>query len=290
VRFVDSGTVDAGPMTPPKYKGIFVRLLTVVAEHFEQITHADQYDGRIEARTVDARRTGITREATVTLHASDDGGLQITVLVNKVRTTGGRSEVVGRDNDLEQVILDLRAAQQAPGQTPSKRFRGADEELATPKVQRGQQETPPTATPAAQSRATSAASEGKKDEPKVEPQGPSSVKGTWRVASVKGGEGAYDCFKAMDLIFAGDRLLAVPNGPDDTGPASAYQVHLGARRPVQEIDLSQKGDAVRTRLLAIYDVKGDELRLCLSARQGTRPTALEAGQKQALLVARRVKE
>jgi uncharacterized protein (TIGR03067 family) len=289
VRFVDGGTVDAGQMTS-KYKGIFVRMLTVVAEHFEQISHADQYDGRIEARTVDAKRTGIIREATVTLHASGDGGLLITVLVNKVRTIGGRSEVVGRDNDLEQVILDMRTAQQLQGQTPRKRLRGASEEMATPNAQRGQKETPPTAAPTALSSATSPASEEKKGGPKVEPQGKSSIKGTWRVVSVKGGEGAYDVFRQMDLIFAGDRLLAVPNGPDDTGPASVYQVHLGARRPVQEIDFSQKGDAGGTRSLGIYDVKGDQLVLCLSARQGTRPSTLGPGPGQALLVARRVKE
>ena len=85
-------------------------------------------------------------------------------------------------------------------------------------------------------------------------------------------------------------MLAVPNGSDDSGPASVYQVHLGARRPVQEIDLSQNGDSGGTRLLGIYDVSGNELRLCVSAQQGTRPTILEPGTTQVLLVARRVRE
>ncbi len=290
VPFVDSGTVGANERGSQRYKAVFIKTLGVVAEHFERITYADQYDGRIEARTVDAKRTGITREATVSLQATADGGFSITAQVNKVRTTGDKSEVVGRDAELERAILDMRAGQQAQGQTPEKRFRGAGDEMATPNVQRGQKETPPTATPTAQSKATSPAFEGKKDGPRAEPQGPSSLKGTWRVASVKGGEGAYDVFRHMDLVFAGERLLVVPNGPDDTGPASVYQVHLGARRPVREIDLCQKGDAGGTRSLGIYDVNGDELLFCLSAQQGTRPTALEPGQRQALLVARRVKE
>jgi RNA polymerase sigma factor (sigma-70 family) len=169
VGFVGGGTVDAGKMGPPKYKGIFVKVLTVVAEHFEQITYANQYDGRIEARTVDADRSGIIREATVSLQASDDGGLFITVLVNKVRTAGDKSEVVGRDTDLEQVILDMRTAQEIRGQTPGKRFRGAGEEMATRPPRQVQKETPPTTTPTAQPRTTLPASQERKDEPRAEP-------------------------------------------------------------------------------------------------------------------------
>ena len=290
VGFVNSGAVDAGPMTPPKYKGIFLKVLMVVAEHFEQITHADQYEGRIEARTVDAKRSGIIREASVSLQASADGGLFITVLVNKVKTSGDKSEIIGRDSDLEQVILDMRTAQEVQGQTQGRRFRGAGEEMATPHSQQGPKETPPTTTPPSHPRTTLPASQQKQDEPKAEQQGASALKGAWRVVSAKGGEGAYDSFRRTDLIFVGERLVAAPTGSGDSAPASVYQVHLGAKRPVQEIDLTQKGEAGGTRLLGIYDVKGDELLLCLSARQGTRPTTLEAGQKQALLVARRVKD
>jgi uncharacterized protein (TIGR03067 family) len=94
----------------------------------------------------------------------------------------------------------------------------------------------------------------------------------------------------MDLVFVGHRLLVVPNDPDDSGPATVYRVHLGARRPVQEIDFSQGTDAAGTRMLGIYAVEGEELRLCLSAQQGTRPTTRQPGRTQALLVARRVKE
>jgi RNA polymerase sigma factor (sigma-70 family) len=290
VGFVDSGTADAGPMTPLKYKGIFLKVLMVVAEHFEQITHADQYEGRIEARTVDAKRTGIIREASVSLQASADG-LFITALVNKVKTSGDKSEVIGRDSDLEQLILDMRTAQEMQKETPGKRFRGAGEEMATPHPQQGQKKTPPP-PPTSQGIAgmTLPTPRYLKHEPQYEPPGASALKGAWRVESVKGGEGAYDTFRQTDLIFVEERLVAAPTGSDDSAPASVYQVHLGAKRPVQEIDLTQKGEAGGTRLLGIYDVKGDELLLCLSAQQGTRPTTLETGQKQALLVARRVKD
>jgi uncharacterized protein (TIGR03067 family) len=292
VRFGDGGTVDADPLTPTKYKGLFLKVLMVVAEHFEQITHADQYEGRIEARSVDTKRTGIIREASVSLQASGDGGLLITVLVNKVKTSGDKSEVIGRDSDLEQVILDMRTAQEMQNETQKRPARRAGEGMATPPSQQGEKETPPTTTPPSQWMAgmTLPSPGYMKHEPQYEPAGASALKGAWRVESVKGGEGAYDAFRKTDLIFVGERLVAAPSGSDDFSPAGVYQVHLGAKRPAREIDLTQKGEAGGTPFLGIYDVKGDELLLCLSAQQGTRPTTLEAGRKQALLVARRVKE
>jgi RNA polymerase sigma factor (sigma-70 family) len=92
---------------PSKYKGIFKRILSVLAEHFEVITYANQYEGRIEASTVDAERAGIIREALVQIVACDEGGYEITVKVNKVRTAGDKSTIVGRDTDLERAILRL---------------------------------------------------------------------------------------------------------------------------------------------------------------------------------------
>jgi RNA polymerase sigma factor (sigma-70 family) len=100
---------------PPKYRGIFLKMLGVVAERFEQITYANQYDGRIEARAVDAGRSGITREAIVRLQACDDGGLSITVTVNIVVTVGDKAEVVGRDTDLEQAIVRMDTRQDQKG-------------------------------------------------------------------------------------------------------------------------------------------------------------------------------
>jgi uncharacterized protein (TIGR03067 family) len=92
---------------PQEYKGIFKRMLAVIAEHFEQITYANQYDGRIEACTVDAERTGIIREADVRILSSDDGGLTILVTVNKVLKAGGKSKIIGRDAELERTIMQM---------------------------------------------------------------------------------------------------------------------------------------------------------------------------------------
>jgi RNA polymerase sigma factor (sigma-70 family) len=265
VGLADRGTVETGKTAAQEYKGIFLKTLMAVGEHFEQITYADQYDGRIEARTVDATRTGILRDASVVLRRCDDGGFSIAVRVNKVRVTGDQPEIIGRDKELERVILKGTKPEQV------------------------RRDTPPT-TATSQPSTTRRSAGEKKDKPTAEFPGPSPLKGTWRVVSVRGGERAFDTFRQADLVFLGERLVEVPIASETYAPAGVYQVRLGARRPVGEIDLYQKGDVEGTRLLGAYDVKGDELLLCLSARQGTRPSTLEASKEQALLVARRVKE
>jgi RNA polymerase sigma factor (sigma-70 family) len=233
-RNFDTGVnADANSTKSAQYKALFIKTLTIMAEHFEHITSANQYDGRIEARAVNAAGSSIIRIATASLSCDADGKYSVAVRINIVKSAGDKADVVGRDARLEQLIvtkLNSRPAESSP------------------------------------------------------------LKGAWRVVSVTGGQGAYDTFKQTDLVFIGQRLLVVPNGSEDTGPASVYLFHLGARRPVREIDFFQKADPEGTRLLGAYDVKGDELRLCLSARVGTRSVTLEPSKAQVLLVARRIKE
>jgi uncharacterized protein (TIGR03067 family) len=95
---------------PQEYKGLFLRMLTAVAERCEQITYANQYDGRIEARTVDANGSGIIREATVYLLPCDDGGFSITVRVMRIKQVAGKWEVVGRDTAWERALLRIPAS------------------------------------------------------------------------------------------------------------------------------------------------------------------------------------
>jgi RNA polymerase sigma factor (sigma-70 family) len=216
------------PVTP--YKAAFARALAVMGEHFEEITHANLYEGRIEACTVQPDKKGLLRQAVVSF-SYDGGNRLIDVHINKLKGT----DVIGRDTDMERAI-----------------------EAQLPKERNAQQGVP-------------------------------TLKGAWRVVSVTGGERAFDVYRHTDLVFVGERMLVVPNDPNDTGPATVYRVHLGASRPVQEIDLYQKA-ADETRTLGIYEVRKDELRLCLSNRRGTRPTNFEASKTQAVLVARRIVE
>jgi RNA polymerase sigma factor (sigma-70 family) len=108
-----------------EYKSIFIKTLGVTAEHFEEITYANQYDGRIEATTCRPDATGTVRRAYVML-SYEDGGYSVAVRIHKVRTAGDRSEVVGRDVELERAILTKLNARQTRG----KRFKGAGAEFS----------------------------------------------------------------------------------------------------------------------------------------------------------------
>jgi RNA polymerase sigma factor (sigma-70 family) len=117
------GTPDAKP-SQSEYKSVFIKTLGVVGGHFEYISYANQYDGRIEARTVAVDPARMTRLAYVNL-SCQDGTCSVTVRIDKVRTAGDKSEVIGRDADLERVLLKELNAQQIPEGTQGKRSTGA---------------------------------------------------------------------------------------------------------------------------------------------------------------------
>jgi uncharacterized protein (TIGR03067 family) len=290
IGFVDKGAGDTNKAKPGDYKAIFIKTLGVMAEHFTCIGYANQYDGRIEACTVAVDTTGLIREAAVMLSCADGKGLPgewlLTVRVNKVRRTGDKSEVVGRDAELERVILTKLNARPFLGEMPPQAGSAAshpkkDEPKGGPQRGLSMSNSPPPFK-------GEGGAEPKKSEPSTEQEGSSLLKGAWRVQSVRGGEGAFNAFRHTDLIFVGERLVVVPNDPEDTGPAGVYRFHLGAKRPVQEIDFHQKGGGRETRFLGIYEVQGETLRLCLSSQLGTRAISLEPGMRQTLLLARRV--
>jgi hypothetical protein len=92
---------------PAEYKAIFVKTLGVVAEYFETINYANQFDGRIEAWSP-VRGDGplrISRLADVTIQPCVGGDLGIQIRINLITEPNPKSTVVGRDADLERVIL-----------------------------------------------------------------------------------------------------------------------------------------------------------------------------------------
>jgi hypothetical protein len=96
---------------PQEYKDLFIKMLSVLAEDFEQISYANQYDGQIEAYKTGppkGRLPGLLH-AFVRFEARYDGYL-IAVRINKVRMSEAE-EVVGRDTKLEQAILNKVNAQ-----------------------------------------------------------------------------------------------------------------------------------------------------------------------------------
>jgi RNA polymerase sigma factor (sigma-70 family) len=242
------------------YKAAFGKTLAVIAEHFEEITYANQYDGRIEACTCNPDTSGVLRKADVRL-TNGEGAYFVDIHIRQVKVS---RDIIGRDVNLEAEVL---AKLQATGL----RYRRAASVAPNP-----------------QRFGTDVNSQGGLTG-SVVTNASASLRGTWRVVSINGGEGAFTVFKHMDLVFVGERLLVVPNDSKDTGPATVYRVHLGTKRPVQEVDFYRPGSS-ETRILGVYEVRKDELWVCLSNRNGTRPTNVESTKTQALLVARRIVE
>jgi RNA polymerase sigma factor (sigma-70 family) len=85
------------------YKAVFIKSLAAMAQHFEDISHANLFEGRIEAGSC----SPLTREGFLNILPCDDDGFLIVVRINKVVKAGTKSV---RDAELERTIL-LTAAQ-----------------------------------------------------------------------------------------------------------------------------------------------------------------------------------
>jgi RNA polymerase sigma factor (sigma-70 family) len=100
---------------PADYGAIFEKTLTVVRDYF-QIDYASRYDGRIEtfpALVKAASTPSIRRRAVVWIVPAGDGSYSVQVSVFKeAEKKAPIWEPIGRDNELEQVILKRLASQQ----------------------------------------------------------------------------------------------------------------------------------------------------------------------------------
>lgn len=91
---------------PQDYKAFFNQALGVMGEYFEQISYANQYDGRIEALTVPIKdQPNVVRRGVIKISASDEGGFSISVRVYKAVAEGDQSRPAGHDTELERAIL-----------------------------------------------------------------------------------------------------------------------------------------------------------------------------------------
>jgi hypothetical protein len=109
--------IDSSEMSADRYKAVFCKTLGVVAEHFGQITYANAYNGRIEARQPINNQTAV-----VELRAAEDGGYWVNVRAFHEAAEGKPAR---RDVDLERVILQRLCAQPEgrPNQTIPSRVR-----------------------------------------------------------------------------------------------------------------------------------------------------------------------
>jgi RNA polymerase sigma factor (sigma-70 family) len=129
VEFVDSGNVSSsgGKPEPARtdldrlqpggssaYKSLFGKTLALMAEYFEQIDYANQYDGRIEGSTVAAVQEPppLTRRGSVLICAGDEGSFSVSVRIYKGMADGDKWRPVGRDAELESMVLQRLKHQQ----------------------------------------------------------------------------------------------------------------------------------------------------------------------------------
>jgi RNA polymerase sigma factor (sigma-70 family) len=104
---------------PQGYKQFFIRALGVVSEHCERISYANQYEGLIEASAAaDGGTPPVTRQALVSIQPGDDGDFSITVRVTKFAEARAKREFVGRDAELERVILRRLKVHQVQTEQP----------------------------------------------------------------------------------------------------------------------------------------------------------------------------
>jgi hypothetical protein len=114
------GSVKVG-REPQDYKTVFSKTLGVIGEHFDQITYANRYDGRIEAQTIGPAKEPptITRQAVVEIRSRPEGGFFLNVRIHKGIVKGTKWEPIGRDHKLERLILRRLNGQQDQTEKPS---------------------------------------------------------------------------------------------------------------------------------------------------------------------------
>jgi uncharacterized protein (TIGR03067 family) len=266
------------------YKAVFIKALAAMAEHFEDIRYANQYDGRIEAWS----QRPVDREGFLSIKACDDEGYYIAIRIKKVIAAGTESV---RDTELERVILQRLNAQQDNKKRPPAEPREGSSPLLGYGTAAGQQ------------------SEGKKSDAVASPKGVAQSDKDSPVPAKRIKEAGKGNLDEADLVkFQGtwSLLLRHWKGHEiDNGPATlmvkgdactvvyekgtrkaTWRIKLDATKQPKQIDFLGGGEKVP----GIYKLDGTTLLICQGQSGKDRPSTFdtEAESDDSLFVFRRL--
>jgi uncharacterized protein (TIGR03067 family) len=113
-----------------------------------------------------------------------------------------------------------------------------------------------------------------------------ALQGTWTVVSFQAGSDKLpDHRKPTELVVKDDTLTLKAEAKDEGG---TFKLNM-AKKP-KELDLTLKdGDSKPELALFIYDLDGDNLKLCWRKPGGARPTAFTAEGNDGYMVLKRKK-
>ena len=108
--------------------------------------------------------------------------------------------------------------------------------------------------------------------PTVTPSDAESLQGVWTVHRQESDGERVSIFGDMTMTFKGDKVELRPLGKDHKDPPTAA-FKLDPTKSPKEIDLTVSKDGQSEVVRGIYDLKGDDLRICLAEPKAKRPTA-----------------
>jgi uncharacterized protein (TIGR03067 family) len=125
--------------------------------------------------------------------------------------------------------------------------------------------------------------------PEKEKKDEEKMQGTWLVVSmVREGTSAADAeFKNVKVTIKDD-VLAVKDGDKD----EQVTIKLDPTKTPKTIDMATKNKPMAEQISGIYELKGDDLKICFAKGGGARPTefASKPGSNDALIVLKREKQ
>lgn len=121
----------------------------------------------------------------------------------------------------------------------------------------------------------------------AEDQEKAKLKGTWVPTRLKqNGKDKERGWKEMQFTFQEDKLLWKGILPSDPEREETLTYSINAAKSPREMDIQFQGGAV---LRCIYEINGDELKLCMAEGRDERPKELDSkeGSLHVLLIFKR---